>query len=220
MLLLDNAICDRYDRFLGITFVNLLSPQIAAFPESEFPMPNATANKTRKPLCFWAVCFFILFFNRSHVANAYTPEDPVVRAMIQSGVKALTEKWHSYEELGGDCLCAMALYKCGVTLDHPRIQAAIKTARAGISHKFEENYSPTLACIFLSEVDPQNSRQQIQAYLRLILTRRGSYGTWNYSTQDDIGDTSQSQYGVLSLWYAKNRKFAVPPDAAEKALKW
>lgn len=80
-------------------------------------------------------------------------------------------------------------------------------------------YSAGLACIFLCELDPVKYRREIDFIFNVILKRQMPGGGWSYPNYS-TGDTSQTQYAVLSLWTAKNAGIPVPQESAERVANW
>jgi hypothetical protein len=158
---------------------------------------------------------------------AYTPESPEVQAMIEKGVSFL-EKGVGRDQfgnvLGGKCLAALACYKHRGDANHPLVQEAIKACResmeggpGGFTHDF--NYSLGIAVIFLCELNPQELSTEIDFFLGQLQSRQRSDGSWSYPNHE-TGDTSQTQYGVLSAWIASKQGFHVPRDSVEAFTDW
>jgi hypothetical protein len=156
-------------------------------------------------------------------AWAYTPESPEVQEMVDKACAFLgTQNWSSP---GGNALIGLALYKGGKGKSHAKVKGAIEDAKryagevksSGCGYTI---YDTAICCIFLSEVDPQQYRPEIQIYVNALLKRQMPNGCWHYDSRYDYDDTSQTQYGALSLWYAHQNGLYVPVQAVEGAMNW
>ena len=124
-------------------------------------------------------------------------------------------------------LVGLSLFKHDGKRDHPRIiEAASKIEQMLGSHdpaKLDINtleiYSTGLAIIFLVEVDPVRYRADIECLLASLRLRQKPHGGWGYSNQE-TGDTSMTQYGVLSSWEAKQAGIDVPMQSVENVMNW
>jgi hypothetical protein len=75
------------------------------------------------------VCLAVGMF--SYPSLAVTPESPEVRELIEKGLGYLEKKTDS--RLGGRCLIALAFFKNGASVDHPRIVEAVKACQGNVS---------------------------------------------------------------------------------------
>lgn len=163
---------------------------------------------------------------------AYTPEHPDVQRMVASGLKYLDKiqakgsSGSDGEELGRLCLIAKTLIANGRKESHPVVQLAIEACQQRIaSDRFKKRryalgvYSDFLACIFLLELENPKYSQDIDAFLKFLADIQTPGGAWAYD-QSNIGDTSQTQYGVLTIWTAKHHKHQVPNKVAVDAMNW
>ncbi|MEQ8791213.1 MAG: HEAT repeat domain-containing protein [Pirellulaceae bacterium] len=149
---------------------------------------------------------------------AYTIGSPEVLAMVQDGLKFL-ETSKNHHHVGGDALIGMTLTKNGYPESHPRVARAIKRCTEA-AVRDRNNYELALIIIFLCDVGPQKYHGTINAYLQELFRRQSQQGdVWTYEGQE-LGDTSQSQYGVLAMWTASHAGFDVPVDRIEKACNW
>ena len=73
--------------------------------------------------------------------------------------------------------------------------------------------------MFLKELDPKAHKAELQTYLDHLLSIQKPHGGWGYAYRD-TGDTSMTQYGVLSLWEAEHAGFTVPNTPWEKVAGW
>ena len=163
----------------------------------------------------------------SRYAQAYTPESPEVRKLVDSALAFLdTQKPHP--RLGGKALMAMTLLKGNRSPDHPLIQVAIEACRRAAT-QLEQNHSPDiiydlgLSIIFLCELDPDQYRTEIDALMRLLVSWQKEFGGWGYlqGAQLATGDTSMTQYAVLATWTAdRTGAFPVNVDSAVNVANW
>ncbi len=162
-------------------------------------------------------------------AQAITPEDPKVRAMIERAVAFLEagstdSQDFNASQLGGVCLAGMAIYKHRYDINNSKVQEAIAKCREvaanpRANHEGDFNYSLGIAIIFLCEVDPEGLKREIDALMAMMQARQRADGAWSYPTYN-TGDTSQTQYGALSTWVAQKRGFQVPQESVEKFGNW
>jgi len=162
------------------------------------------------------------------VADAYTTESPEVKKMVAAGLRYLEqddyEPKDDHEQLGGKCLIGLAFIKGNATSTHPKIVEAVKECQAvveaGIPLREEkQTYAVGMAIIFLCELDPQLYAREIKALLEYMQGLQKEHGGWGYAYRDN-GDTSMSQYGVLSSWVAKNKGFVVPGNNIQRVAGW
>ncbi|MFO0904256.1 MAG: HEAT repeat domain-containing protein [Pirellulales bacterium] len=186
----------------------------------------AAARRSTATLLAAACCATALAAAVPRTASAYTPKSPEVRDMVKRAMSFLETQHH--EELGGDCLIALVFVKDGKGDNHPVVAKAIKRVQAAIASNSpnqitdkgsEALYSTGLACILLCEVDPVKYRREIDYIFGYILKRQMAGGGWSYPTYA-TGDTSQTQYAVLSLWTAKNAGIPFPKEAPERVAGW
>ena len=181
-------------------------------------------------ICGMSALVFLLgsmFFG--HSALAYTPDDPVVLAMVDKGIAYLEKadyKQVSGEYGGGRMLVGYTVYKVTGDKDHPLVKhgledavkcAADSTSRAEGIHKIV--YDASVAAIFLADVDSTFYRPQliqIRDFLRFAQKRHGGYG---YLSSVE-GDTSQTQYAMLAMWALAKNDVAVPDEMVEACLRY
>ena len=166
----------------------------------------------------WVAALFT-FGIAAPVEAALTPESPEVRAVVDKGI-AFLEK-NSDPRFGASSLAALVMVKDGRAHTHPKIEEAVKDIREMISKPpiAADVYSTGLSIIFLVELDPSKYRREIETLIKYLLSIQQAAGGWGYpGTQ--TGDTSMTQYGVLSMWEAGRAGFATPPDAWERVANW
>lgn len=154
----------------------------------------------------------------ANAARAYTTESPEVKAMVQSGLAYLASS-DEHPQVGGEALIGVTLVKNGYKGNHPRVAKAVRNCTTAKTRDMD-NYSLSLVPIFLSELDPGKYRGTIDQYLKELFRRQDRQGAvWTYQGER-LGDTSQTQYGVLAMWTAKQHGFDIPQDRFERSCKW
>ncbi|WP_254513767.1 hypothetical protein [Anatilimnocola floriformis] len=152
-------------------------------------------------------------------AAAVTPESPEVKALIEKALSFLAKETH--EKVGGKCLIALAFKKNGRDANFGKIKEAVAACQA---HPFAapvqcDNYNLALMIIFLCETEDEAHRPQIQRMLAELLKRQLPIGAWTYDGSP-LGDTSQTQYGVLAMWIADRHGYDVPLPHITNAMNW
>jgi hypothetical protein len=188
--------------------------------------------------CLVAAVVLCLLWLFAGTAQALTHESPEVRQAIARGQAFLLTVEPAVvgapsKQIGHDALVALALYKSipygdpSVTVNHPRIQAAVSRVRAGISNgqvglQYESVYATGLAIVLLSAVDAKAYRKDIEAATRILSglqTRKGGFLAAQGAGELG-GDTSMTQYAVLGLWEASAAGVAVAPQAWQGVTQW
>lgn len=164
-----------------------------------------------------------LVLSNPSTALAYTPENPEVKQMVKKAMASLEDATHG--QPGGMALVGMAFLKSGAgDLGHPKVQEAIAQAR-GLARQAsregvgEHCYNEAIACIFLCEASPEEFQPEIRALLGALLNRQQQNGCWGYKPHT-YDDTSQTQYGMLTLWTAHRAGVPVPVSSVERAMQW
>ena len=157
------------------------------------------------------------------VGGKFTSESPEVEAAVARGIKFLRQD-KTETRLGGKALMGLALVKAGVDHNDAKIkEAADELAKAVATGRgLEEDnivYTLGLSIIFLTQLDPQQHAEQIKHLLDRLLKCQKSHGGWGYLGRP-TGDTSMTQYGVLSMWEASRAGFEVPDEAWERVCNW
>lgn len=150
---------------------------------------------------------------------AVTPESPEVRELVDNALAYLEKE--TDERLGGRCLIALAFYKNGASLDHPRIVEALQACRReALSNPLSDSvYSNGLATIFLSEINQREHRDVIQRFAGALAQRQKQHGGWGYDGSP-TGDTSQTQYAVLSYWELMRIGTLPPVESVDACTNW
>ena len=165
---------------------------------------------------------------RGRTAAALTPESPQVKAAIASAVKFLESDAATDGRVGAKALVGLVMLKNHANPKHPRIVEAVQAIQhvvqgvepAKISIDDEhEIYSAGLSIIFLATLDARTYSNEIGYLLQFLKARQKPHGGWGYPNQDS-GDTSMTQYGVLSAWEAKQAGCNVSRDTVEKVTVW
>ncbi|TWU27251.1 HEAT repeat domain-containing protein [Bythopirellula polymerisocia] len=151
--------------------------------------------------------------------QAVTPDSPEVRELVNRGLKFLES--HTDERLGGRCLVALSFVKTGASPEHPRIKEAVAACEATTAEKMRNDsvYSNGLAIIFLAELDPVKYRSLIERFAGALANRQKPHGGWGYEVYQ-TGDTSQTQYAILSYWELMQIGLAPSVKSVESAANW
>jgi hypothetical protein len=152
-------------------------------------------------------------------ASAVTPESAEVKAVVDKGLKFLETATH--DQIGGKCLVGIIFKQHGRELTHPKIKEAIDACKnyAQKGDYGAENYNLALSIVFLCETEDPALRPVVQKLLTDLLKRQKPEGGWGYQTSP-LGDTSQTQFGILAIWMADRHGFEVPVTSIENALNW
>jgi hypothetical protein len=166
----------------------------------------------------------LLAFGRA--ALAVTPDSPEVKAVIKKGLKFLETA--KDDRLGGKCLIGLAFLKSGEKEEHPQIVAAVdqckRVAAGGPKGISEDIYSTGIAIIFLCNLNPSKYQAEIRKLMDSIEARQKRSGAWGYPTPHELasksGDTSMTQYGVLSTWEVSKIGLRTSIDSVEQVSNW
>ena len=160
---------------------------------------------------------------------ALTPSSPEVVAAIDRGVKFLESGEAQDERLGAKALLGIALLKYGEEPTHPKIVESansIHNALSGydlkklnVSDANFNIYATGMSIIFLVELSPEKYHDDIVFLLKSLRSRQKPHGGWGYP-DNTTGDTSMTQYGVLSSWEATQAGFHVPLESIEGVTEW
>lgn len=154
-------------------------------------------------------------------AAAVTPESPDVRATIKKALKFLETA--NEPRLGGKCLIGLAFLKDGADETHPKVIEAVESCRAHTKAEpgkiGADIYSTGIAIIFLCTLNPSKYQPEIVKLRDSLELRQKSHGGWGYPDKP-TGDTSMTQYGVLSFWEMANVGIPISQDATERVADW
>jgi len=175
----------------------------------------------RLPMGAIVLCLLIGW---ADVCLAYTPESPEVRQAVDRAVKFLESDAADDGRLGAKALVGLALLKYGADQGHPKVAEAVHAIQGRLGnmdpHGLEiDIYSTGLSIIFLCELDPSKYRPEIECLLEYLRLRQKPHGGWGYPDRE-TGDTSMTQYGVLSSWEATQAGFVVPRQMILAVTLW
>lgn len=154
-------------------------------------------------------------------ATAYTPESPEVRAVIKKGLKYLETAKEG--RLGGRCLIAMAFLKDGADEKHPKVVEAVDACLAATKGEAKainaDIYSTGIAIIFLCTLNPSKYQPEIVKLRDSLEERQKKHGGWGYPDKE-TGDTSMTQYAVLSYWEMSAVGIPISTKSTEEVAEW
>jgi hypothetical protein len=152
--------------------------------------------------------------------SAYTTTSPEVRQMVDRAVGFLETA--SEGRPGGQAVIGLALLKNQAPPTDPVVvaaAAAVQKAVRGSDLAYFDIYSTGLSIIFLISLDSDKYRSEIDALLQSLLYRQKPHGGWGYPDKP-TGDTSMTQYGVLSIWEARQKGFQIPQQSIQAVTRW
>ncbi len=158
-------------------------------------------------------------------AAELSPENPEVKKVIARGVAFIDGHHKDDSRLGAKALGALALLKNGVDRNNPIIEDAVQATKRKLGDLdpeklgFSEIYSPGLAVIFLLSLDPNKYEPEIQRLLDYLQLQQKPHGGWGYPERKK-GDTSMTQYAVLSIWQAIQAGYHVPSESIDNVTFW
>jgi hypothetical protein len=154
-------------------------------------------------------------------ARAVTPDDPEVRKVIDKALEYLATAPEG--RLGGRCLIGLAFLKDGKDESHPKIAEAVTACKNATKWEGEQIatdiYSTGIAIIFLCSLDPSKYSTEILKLSKSLEARQKSNGGWGYAERQ-TGDTSMTQYAVLSYWEMSKVGFPTSLDSTERVANW
>ncbi len=151
----------------------------------------------------------------------YTPDSPEVKSAITKAVEFLASDAANDTRIGAKSIAALALLKINAPSNHPRIGEAVQSIRLGMTDDTlrTDMYSLGMAIIFLVNADRDKYRYDIDKLLDIQAQTQKENGAWGYSNTL-LGDTSMTQYAVLSMWEATEAGFDIPIERWEKVANW
>lgn len=198
--------------------------------KNRFGMPSARYCWTLYDKASWVMCrriatiallCLVLFFPGGRVWCAH-PDSPEVRTLIENGLSYL-ETVTSEQRLGGVCLIGMAFHKNGRPASHPAVARAIEACRRAVAPSNgsvqQSIYSLGLAVIFLCGLRDNDYSDEIRLLLAELEKNQKPHGGWGYRHLP-TGDTSMSQYGVLSSWEAHQAGHKVSKQSVLQVCHW
>jgi hypothetical protein len=154
-------------------------------------------------------------------ARAVTPDSPEVRKVVDKAFAFLETA--EDKRLGGKCLIGLAFVKDGKDEAHGQVAAAVAACQAATKGEpaaiQSDIYSTGIAIIFLCSLNPSKYNEEINKLLKSLELRQKIHGGWGYPNKD-TGDTSMTQYAVLSAWEVSKVGFAVDLPSMERVADW
>lgn len=175
----------------------------------------------------WAAApiFFLTLCARQSPAAGLTPDSPEVQTAIRKAVKFLESDAANDGRLGARALVGLVLLKNGANHEHPKIAQAVAAIQGAVGNRDAAQlnnidiYSTGLSIIFLSTLNASKYRDEIERLLASLRVRQKPHGGWGYPERE-TGDTSMTQYGVLSMWEAAQAGCTVPRESIEAVTIW
>jgi len=168
--------------------------------------------------------FLLVVLGGGQASWALTPESPTVKAAVKKAVAFLESPAANDTRVGARALVGLVLLKNHAESTHPRIVEAV-TAIQGVVKARDaakvnlDIYSAGLSVIFLVTLDPGVYSEEIGVLLQYLKAKQKPHGGWGYPDKE-TGDTSMTQYGVLSAWEATQAGFKIPPETIEAVTTW
>lgn len=158
------------------------------------------------------------------LAAELTPESPEVLQAVKRATTYL--EGADDVRIGGKALIALALIKTGTPVEDPKVQKKVQEAVEAIRDELNAEagfradiYSTGLAIVFLAALDGKTYRAEIEGVLKSLYARQKPHGGWGYPNRS-TGDTSMTQYAVLSLWEASRAGIRVPANVWSGVIRW
>lgn len=171
-------------------------------------------------------------------AARHTPDSPEVQKAVKRAIAFLTSEQGKYDRFGGKALIGIAFLKSGAPVSHPRIEEAVRAIQQRLGSGSVSSstggdgdgensakgslwpiYDLGLSIIFLVTLDPAKYGPEIESLLTILRTCQKPHGGWGYPDKE-TGDTSMTQYAVLSSWEAAQAGFRVPRAQVEGVCDW
>src|SRR6185436_8594359 len=167
---------------------------------------------------FFVAGLALILGSLPRTAAAHAPESPEVRAVIKKGMKYLENSKEG--RLGGKCLIGLVFLKDGADEKHPKVVDAVNTCLAATKGEVGADiYSTGLAIIFLCTLNPSKYQPEIVKLRDSLEDRQKSCGGWGYPDRE-TGDTSMTQYGLLSFWEMNAVGIPISTKAVERTADW
>lgn len=142
-------------------------------------------------------------------AWSYTPQDPVVQAMVNRGIGYLeAQDWKSNMgrwQDGTKILAGYAHYKVKYDANHPIVRQGIDSAKKVIASLDGGNegkhatYEVSVSVLLLATVDAKAYDAELRKLQGYLFSVQRSNGPWTYTSEEN-GDVSQTQYALLAIW--------------------
>ena len=167
------------------------------------------------------------------IAQAYSPEHPVVKAMVERGIQHIEDHFQDSNKRstmseGGIMLAAYAHHKVESDPANPVVQAGLAVARErvesvrrtnGLRHSAEITYECSVALLLMIDVDPKGMASEIQYLGNALIATQKPHGGFGYLNEQK-GDISQTQYCVLAMWTMDQADFDVPKASMGRAVEY
>ena len=179
--------------------------------------------------CSWrclAVAVLVVFIAAQCSSRVFSAEKPPeVLAAVRKALdylRNIDSKNVPKEEFG---LMAYTCISAGMPSDDPFVTGLIdkillKFKSDGYSPEIHHIYEAGVDAMVLAAADKQKYRDQIQLVANYLLKNQRVNGSWDYPNQNNGGDTSISQYGMLGLWAAARSGVEIPVKALDQSAIW
>lgn len=128
-------------------------------------------------------------------------------------------------------IVAYALHKSGLPATHPKISGAVDSVLKKVSQgtygtgngPVHHVYEAACDAMLLVDIDPEKYRDQLSVLRDYLVGKQRTNGSWHYPVtppNDDVGDTSISQFAILGLWAIKRADIEVSTEIWDKAARW
>lgn len=160
----------------------------------------------------------------ANILKAYTPEDAVVKQMVNRGC-AYLEGLPASKDAGETAFRAYAHYKAKHNESAPIVVAGIKAAKgiitdaAGGGHHHKINYDTSVATLLLAAIDANGNRSYLEKSQKYFNSVQLGHGGFSYPEEAN-GDVSQVQYVLLAIWTLDRAGLPLDYDRVAKAMKW
>ena len=180
-----------------------------------------------------AVSVGIIFSaNVCQAQKKYDPYHPKVKKICDKAIKYLKSTGDSV--LAHRTISSLAIveyykrYEGRVPTDVPVVEQTVKELAAKIDGDAvdifgnQETYFPALAFILMAEYDAKKYRSQCIKVLKSLVKRQRDDGGFTYKTGrlSKAGDTSQSQFGALAFYVARQHNLPLDPNRAGLLLQY
>ena len=199
---------------------------LLVYPGNQVRRPVANSTFPRSVGGFAALAaLFAVFLSATTPANGLEPSSREVATAVDRAIGFLSSDAATDARVGAVALGGLALIKHGASQSNPKVVAAARTIQTALAKADKpanlglDVYSTGLATIFFIELDPQVYRPQIDFLLAYLRAIQKPHGGWGYPGSQ-TGDTSMTQYGVLSCWKATQAGIPVPPIMVEGMATW
>ncbi|MEO1524398.1 MAG: hypothetical protein AAFX06_03140 [Planctomycetota bacterium] len=158
----------------------------------------------------------------SSVAQAYTPEDPIVQAMVDRGLRFLEK--NPPTDRGETVLCAYAHFKVEHDESNPVVKAGIEQAKRfaeelAREHSHKGTYEAAVATLLLCEVGPKRFRSELSKLQRFFQESQKGHGGFGYP-EEGLGDISQTQYATLAIWTLDRSGYKMDLSRINKVIQY